>query len=306
MAVYLFGEFCNGYTQYPDDESSKVFQKLLSVVKANTQIVIRRDGNLMYYAYIRKLSKRRQYCGICIVEAGQYYTDVNGLFPVFEECIEQMAYRGRIIHFDANGNLHTQVSKLHMQSQDVFLASSGLSNSLRDSAPMAQQLPLVNYAVSTDSVNYCSSDDEPDAIAYSSYTFGTTVVLKDEDYNMVHYNSYRSVLGRLSADNARLQKEKRQILMQKKQVDIVIFLVLVVAFCAYWIVCLYGRIDNVQVELNRSNDRIIVLKDSVKLKEDSLVNMHAKVDSMSNMRVKVDSMSNMRARKANPRTTKYK
>lgn len=210
MTVYLFGEFCNGYTQYPDDESSKVFQKLLSVVKANTQIVIRRDGNLMYYAYIRKLSER-QYCGMCIVEAGRYYTNVNRLFPVFEECIEQMAYRGRIIHFDSNGNLATQVNKLYMQSEDVFLVRSGLSNSLRGIVQMVRQLPPVNYSVSPASVNYCSSDDKPDAIAYSSYTFGTTVVLKDKDYNTVQYNSYRSVLGRLKKENTLLKTRNKDL-----------------------------------------------------------------------------------------------
>ncbi len=286
MTVYLFGEFCNGYTQYPDDESSKVFQKLLSVVKANTQIVIRRDGNLMYYAYIRKLSER-QYCGMCIVEAGRYYTNVNRLFPVFEECIEQMAYRGRIIHFDSNGNLATQVNKLYQQAQDVFFACSCLSSSLRGIVQLLQQLPPVNYSVSPYSVNYCSSDDKPDAIAYSSYTFGTTVVLKDKDYNTVQYNSYRSVLGRLSAcnqsltaENARLQKEKRQILRQKKQIKTVIFLALIVAFCAWWIVGLCGRIDSVRKSLDYSDDMISALKDSIMLKANSLLNMQAKVDSM--------------------------
>ena len=53
-SVYIFGNLSKGYTQYPDENfSAAIFQKFYTKVKATTQIAIHRDGNLMYYAYIR-------------------------------------------------------------------------------------------------------------------------------------------------------------------------------------------------------------------------------------------------------------
>jgi len=81
--VYLFGNFNSGYTQYPDDYTSDIFGKFHSNAKSTTQIAIHRNGNLMYYGYIRKLEQDR-YLGLCVVLNGLMLTRIDGLFSLFE------------------------------------------------------------------------------------------------------------------------------------------------------------------------------------------------------------------------------
>ena len=49
ISVYLFGKFNQGYSQYPDDYSKKIFDICYQNSKAVSQIAIHRDGDLMYY-----------------------------------------------------------------------------------------------------------------------------------------------------------------------------------------------------------------------------------------------------------------
>ena len=55
ISVYLFGEFSVGYSQYPNDYAKIIFESFAKSAQATTQITIHRDGDLMYYGYIRKM-----------------------------------------------------------------------------------------------------------------------------------------------------------------------------------------------------------------------------------------------------------
>ena len=103
-SVYLFGEFNNGYSQYPDDYTSSIFQNFYTNAKATTQIAIYRDGNLMYYGYIRKLQEDR-YIGLCVLLNGLMLNRIDGLFSLFENTISNLVCNGQLIHYDEQGEL---------------------------------------------------------------------------------------------------------------------------------------------------------------------------------------------------------
>ena len=109
--VYIFGELYFGYTQYPEDSSSYVLKTLYRHCKAPTQIVIHRDGSLMYYCYIRKLDKDK-YLGFCIAVNGYYLSKIDILFSLFENTMEKVASQGVIIHFSEEGTLTTSIGTL--------------------------------------------------------------------------------------------------------------------------------------------------------------------------------------------------
>ena len=90
MTSYIFGKFIGGYTQYPVDSQSNVFQQVIANAKAETQVVIHRDGNLMYYCYLRKFEVDK--CiGFCVLLNGTYVENVFQAFHVFEELITKIA-----------------------------------------------------------------------------------------------------------------------------------------------------------------------------------------------------------------------
>lgn len=64
ISVYLFGEFSVGYSQYPNDYAKIIFESFAKSAQATTQITIHRDGDLMYYGYIRKMENAEYLGGV--------------------------------------------------------------------------------------------------------------------------------------------------------------------------------------------------------------------------------------------------
>ena len=231
-SVYFFGELSSGYIQYPEDSSSYILGKIISNCKAQTQLVIRRDENLIYYCYIRKLLNKK-YVGVSIVINGFYTKNVTKLFPLFENTIEKLATQGSIICFSNEGNIIPCDKTLKEQEEDIDSISSNLSKEFT-SIGIMDKLPIVNYAIAKDSIKTLSVTDDENEIARSTYTYGYTYIYKDVDYNTVRVDSYSSILGRINKENSELRKknielkqENQKIKRQKKQFRNVIFLFLI-------------------------------------------------------------------------------
>lgn len=96
-SIYVFGKFNNGYSQFPDDYSSSIFETFHKHAKSVTQLSIHREGNLMYYGYIRKLEEKN-YIGFCIVLNGLMMSQINQLFALYENLITTLVTKGYLIH----------------------------------------------------------------------------------------------------------------------------------------------------------------------------------------------------------------
>lgn len=260
-SVYFFGELYSGYMQYPEDSSSYILGKIISNCKAQTQLVIRRDENLIYYCYIRKLLNNK-YVGVSIVINGFYSKNVTKLFPLFENTIEKLATQGSIIRFSNEGNIIPCDKTLKEQEEDIDSISSNILKEFT-SIGIMDKLPIVNYAIAKDSIKTLSVTDDENEIARSTYTYGYTYIYKDVDYNTVRVDSYSSVLGRVNNENSELKKknielkqENQKIRRQKKQFRNVIFLFLILILCCIGLYFLYDNLTNTKGQLYDANGTI--------------------------------------------------
>lgn len=206
MAIYIFGVFDNGFTQCPNDSTSDVFKKIYSSSKAQTQIVIHRDGNLMYYCYIRKLDKKR-YVGFCVVLTGQYLTKIDSLFSLFENVVERMANKGSVIHYTENGELTTTIDYLFQNNEEIALITQTIANSFDSLSTITQLLPPTDFSVAEGSTVSFSVNDSNSEIVKASYTFTNTYIYKDKDYNTIQMNRYIGVLSRVSKERDELKSK---------------------------------------------------------------------------------------------------
>ena len=85
-SAYIFGELTDGYSQYPEDSSSNLFQNIYKMCGAPTQMIIHREGSLMYYIYVRKIDAKR-YIGLAIIINGQYILEAINLFRDSEKSL---------------------------------------------------------------------------------------------------------------------------------------------------------------------------------------------------------------------------
>lgn len=208
MNIYVFGSFCDGYTQYPNDLTSEILKEIYPKTKSKTQIAIHRDGNLIYYCYIRKLDyDSNQYIGLCIVLTDQFINNVKNIFKSFEQVIDFAAKRGAIIHYNESGELTTSLSKLYDVDEEVAILIRKIAEMFSPLVDSATKLPPTDFSVSHDSTVVFSEKDENNDIVNASYTFGYTFIYKDKDYNTVQMNSYQGVLSKVSTERDELKSK---------------------------------------------------------------------------------------------------
>lgn len=261
-SVYLFGEFNSGYSQYPNDYASSIFQKFSANAKSTTQIAIHRDGNLMYYGYIRKLQQER-HIGLCVVLNGIILKRIDGLFSLFENIISNLVTNGRLIHFNEQGELVTSVEKLYLNKEEIELLTETLRAGFNRFESCSASLPAVSYGTSKESCRNFVVDDDCDEIFNSSYTNGYTYIYKSNGYNTAQLDSYKGVLNKTYKEKQELQtrlekleKEHEKTLKQKKQFKIVIILFIILLGCAIGLFALNDNLNLTRSELSGANETI--------------------------------------------------
>lgn len=210
ISVYLFGKFDNGYTQYPNDYSRKIFDVCHQNSKAVSQIAIHRDGDLMYYAYIRNLDDGN-YIGLCSVVNGKMITNIDGLFSRFEIIIESMVKHGYLIRFNEKGEIVSNANKLYENREEIDFISAGLRYSFEQLDKTAVVLPSVNYSISKDSVASFSIQDSSSDIVKSSRINGYTLIYKSKGYNTIQINSYQGVIAKKEKESIELREEQHKL-----------------------------------------------------------------------------------------------
>lgn len=230
--IYLFGNFGQGITLYPDDYTKNIFKEFISRANAPTQLIIHRDGAIMNYGYIRRIENEHLF-GICVQINGQYLTSVNKLFETFEGITTNIVVRGDIIRLNNQGNLISSVSKFTDKQQEVDRIISYSQTELSKISVYCQTLPNIDYSTSNDDIRNFKDTDYYRNIVNSSVKNGYTFIYKKEDYDSLALSGYRSTLYSLYKENetnknkiTELEKQMSKLKRQKKQMNVVVCLVL--------------------------------------------------------------------------------
>ena len=285
--VYLFGNFGQGITLYPNDYTKDIFKEFASRANAPTQLIIHRDRSIMNYGYIRKIENGHLF-GICIQINGQYLTGIKRLFEIFEDIIANIVVRGDIIKLNKQGNLVENVSKLIDKSKEVEKIISFCQNELMGMSAYCQTLPPINYSTSDSDINNFRDTDNNQTIVGASVKNGYTFIYKANDYDSLALSGYRSTLYSLNKENeankqkiVELDKNLSVLKRQKKQMNVVVCLVLLLFIGS---IIFFNTIDeknrNIQAQQTTieqqsvENDKLVEENKDIYNKQVSLQNLH--------------------------------
>lgn len=285
--VYLFGNFGQGITLYPNDYTKDIFKEFASRANAPTQLIIHRDRSIMNYGYIRKIENGHLF-GICIQINGQYLTGIKRLFEIFEDIIANIVVRGDIIKLNKQGNLVENVSKLIDKSKEVEKIISFCQNELMGMSAYCQTLPPVNYSTSDSDINNFRDTDNNQTIVGASVNNGYTFIYKADDYDSLALSGYRSTLYSLNKENEanklkidELGKNLSVLKRQKKQMNVVVCLVLLLFVGS---IIFFNTLDeknrNIQAQQatieqqSTENVKLVEEKKDIYNKQVSLQNLH--------------------------------
>lgn len=146
LTAYIFGLFAGTQTQYPSDYTSRIFDRFINLSSGEDDILTHRDGDLMYYGYIRKLSDNQSF-GICIVLNGIMINTPTILLPIFESIFTDVVMKGDLIRLSGNGELipATQLFT-YKQTQSEKLLNQIIAT-FRKSKISTSGLPPVSFGI---------------------------------------------------------------------------------------------------------------------------------------------------------------
>ncbi len=265
ISVYVLEDLSVGYMQYPTDYTTPIFKESLKFATSASQIIVHRDGQMMYYIYVRELHNKQKF-GLCVVVNGLLLADFEQMFEIFENTIETLLVSGSILHLTKEGHLETESSLISCQ-ENVFFLSEKLKSDFSKLESSAVSLPSVNYAVSSSEMRKFSIAEDCGVILQASHTYGYTVIQKDEDFESEDLRSYRGILSHLSKENKTLKESNAELHRKKENITKVMWLAVVLIILMLIGLFVYTQmsdsIANLQIRLNDANEMIDLKNDTI-------------------------------------------
>ena len=233
--VYIFGNFADGYSQYPDNYTRNLFKATSNSRKGASEIVYHREGSLTYYIYMREISRSSNtFIGLCYVFNDIIIRDFSYLFGIFEDAITNLVVKGELLEFTDDGNLITKVNELYTNTEEIQRVSDYLNSKISSLGRYAEKLPPANFAISnTEWKSY--AHDETAFIQTAINDYSNIRVIKGENYDSESLKGYAAKLKTQDASIKRLQneivnlkEENTKLNRQKKQFTIVLSLLLLI------------------------------------------------------------------------------
>lgn len=299
-SIYVFGNLAKGYTQYPTDSTVEIFQNEYIKSTSPAQIVVHRDGNLMYYSYI--LTFGDHYLGFCTVNNGTAYVDFEKMFGIYESLIERLVESGYLIGLDEKGDIRPLGTELYLSSEELNFITDYLTEDFKKLSTIS--LPSVDYSISRESTANMSLADGNAAILQSTYSNSYTIVHKDEYWASEHVNSYRNVLKNLSAEKEQLATEVKELSSklskterQKKQFRWIAVLGLTLIVCLAVLISTQSNLKDANAEIAYQRNSIESLRTELRQKDETINSKNARISSLESEKAelgnKLSALSNV-------------
>ena len=270
ISTFVFGNLAAGYTQSPwDNQTKEIFTNFLKYSTTTSQVLIHRDGSLIYYGYTRKLANN-QIFGLCFAVNGVYFPGAYKIFRLFEKTIEEHAEKeGKLICLDEQGGAPISLVKnLNDYIVDCQNIGEEIKERVNNISSIVRQLPPINYGEQVGKCNTFTFESPGSEIACSSYSVSYTVVTKDVD--IFHNNSsqikIRSLnekirelngcINNLNSHIDNLKNANAKLSRQKKRLKLVVFLCLLLIAGSAGLYLLYDKLTLTESNLEYTNEML--------------------------------------------------
>ena len=303
--IYIFGNFADGYSQYPDNYTHNLFEAIGKSRQAESEIIYHREGALTYYIYTREISKiDNTFIGLCYVFNDVLIKDFAPLFSIFEDVITNIVVTGEMLEFANDGKLSTKINQLYTHTEELQRVSDYLNSKLISLGKITEKLPPINYGVATNEWKTFSYKDKSD-IHSTILDYSNIRIIKGEGYDTAALSSYAGKLNSLNNEKtAALQtidKQKQEISdLKKKQKNykLVIWLILIICVgCIIFIRKINDRDDTIRGLRSKNAEQeqtIISRNNEIDVLRDTLYSRNIKIQSLKtdkqNLEHKRDSL----------------
>ena len=215
-STYFFEGTKRGYYQYPLDSLSEQFKSYQDHFDSDSQIVVHRHPNLVYYTYMRKLSSDNgNGCfGISVVINGLETSSIKSLFRLFERVFQSIVSEGIILTIDASGDIVPKEAQFASFAKHFDKISDSISSLINTGRSSFVPMMPVNYSASWDDYD-CMSLSEGDSKLKERLThFNVLFITNNDETSSPELNGWRIRIKNL-CEQLEYLKERNQELEKK-------------------------------------------------------------------------------------------
>lgn len=285
---YLFSKEYDTYQQYPNDIAKQFLNQITSNQLSADQIVIHRDGNLIYYAYIHCVSVNKVF-GHCIV-TGDVCIKIQELYDLFHKSIEQAALKGVLFSFDPTGEISRQTRDFSEEGAEVNEFFKDF-NSIAGKESYWKSIGSIDFSVSKDSKLYLSlTDDSNEKIVEAIEHYHNVIITIENPIA----SSYSNIVKQLNLDKdelinriGHLSNENDELLKKKKQYKAVVTLFVIIILCCIGLLSFYREITGKTQHIQELENEITIKRDSLLLQNNEINRL---VDDLSSTNRRLSSV----------------
>jgi len=267
FSFYIFGT-PSGYNQYPADSNSTVFQEFLQNKTTESQLTIKRSGQLIFYVYVRRLQeKSSNILGFSLVLNGVYCRNPRKLFELFDRAYINIQLKGEFLKFD-KGKSNYIISKFAEKSLEIERIKNFFKNNLE--YDFIDDFTNLSSSFKFGNGNKTISIKENDVDILATIAEYEVVHISNNEKSLSELERAQRMLTNLWAEKDALQQKFNKLLAKKKQYSVVI------ALCFILIGCGAGLFV-VNINLQSKDSRIINLNEQIKQKNIDIKNLDSLV-----------------------------
>ena len=210
-STYFFAKTNSTTAYYPSDNSNcEVFDKFIRESQEGWQLCIARNGNLMYYAVVKKESAKCYY-GLCVLVNNIIFTDIKSVYQIIVAYLNQIANDGELIVWysgiliELDFTIQKNVNYVENVLERLRL---GIEN-VHDYA----QLPAQDYSRDVDSIVHMKDIDDNDELLKSTYSNGFTFIhiSRTEGTKIAETNNREKENSKLKGEKADLERQNEEL-----------------------------------------------------------------------------------------------
>lgn len=191
----LFVSLDGQLSVYPVDNSRHIFTHALNLLEGEAQIVTHRDGALLYYMYIRRLSSQKDCIGLSVLLNDRGFTDYGMLFELFENTLTHEVLKEQWLYMTSDGKIDLRGREcLNEKNTKGCLAE--LRARFQGAELSVRQLPAVANAVSVSEHVKCSVRDTNENL-FRETTRSTYAVIRKDKQMGTELENYRRIVRQL-------------------------------------------------------------------------------------------------------------
>lgn len=227
---YLFGADADKIYAFPKDKSSNCFAKVRRCTLATSALLAHREGEIMYYTYILRLSGQNGAFGVGLVLNGVAVSDHRALFSFFDRAVSAALFTRGLLSLGERGDLWMDPERIASGDSAVRELLNDLSSFWAAEHPISTRLSAPKLEVKAETTRYFGYNENPEVFLGATMTIPWVFVTRQQmgipglGAWTQHVEKHKAKIERLQARVKEREKEINKLKSQDDDVPIGCFI----------------------------------------------------------------------------------